>query len=102
MMVIDGTNRNTYAAASFWEQTLTGLSTNTYYVFTYWATNAFTSIDGNAPIITTKINGSDAPVSALYPAYTNPYNVNSLAWTKLSYLWYSGASTSALIQLFDG
>lgn len=98
MMIVDGANKNTFSALPFWQQTYSGLSINTYYVFTYWVRNAFTSVDGSAPIVKTKINSTDATGTVAYP---NPYTVNTLSWTQLSYLWYSGAGTTATIEIYD-
>jgi hypothetical protein len=101
MMVVDGPNSATYTASPyyFWSQTLTGLSTNTYYVFTYWVRNAFNGDpNDNPPIIKTQINGTDATGTATYP---NPFTVNTASWTQISYLWYSGGSTTATIEMYD-
>ena len=101
MMVIDGPNHASFTVSPyyFWRQDLTGLATNTYYVFTYWVRNAFNGDpNDNPPIIRTTINNIEITGTASYP---NPYTVNTAAWTQISYLWYSGASTTATIEMYD-
>ncbi len=96
MMIVDGTNDATYAASPAWQQTFTGLTVNTNYVFTYYIRRAFAGTDA---VIRTKINGFDATGTTSYP---NPYTANnSSVWTQLSYVWNSGASTSATIEMYD-
>lgn len=97
MLVVDGPNSATYTSAPFWSQSLSGLATNTNYVFTYWVRQAFNGA-GSYSVVRTDINGSTVTGTATYP---NPYTASSSSWTQMSYLWNSGASTTATIAMYD-
>ncbi len=93
MFVSDGpSNGNTNA--SLWGETVTGLSTNTNYVFSFWVRKA--SSGDPATRIRTQINGVDLPSGTS----VNPYTSTG-EWTQVSYTWNSGSNTSAAINLFD-
>ncbi len=103
MMVIDGPNSSTYTTSPYpiWSQNLSGLSTNTDYVFSYWVRrgNNDDPTNGN-PSIRTKINGTTLTATT----YANPFSLTtaySSAWTQITYTWNSGASTTASLEMYD-
>ncbi|MFT3683022.1 MAG: putative Ig domain-containing protein [Ferruginibacter sp.] len=98
MLVVDGPNNNAYSGSYFWRQQNIPVTANTNYIFTYWVRNAFTSSTADDAIVRTKINNVSVTGTVAYP---NPKTASSTGWEQVSYLWNSGASTTATIEMFD-
>ena len=96
MLVVDGpdlANTTTDSSSRIWSQTVSGLSANTNYTFSYWQRSADPI---TPPSILAQINGVNATGASPNPSLT----VDG-TWTQVIYSWNSGASTSATIDLYD-
>jgi hypothetical protein len=90
MMVIDGSSTNG-GNDKFWSQTIS-TTTNQNYTFSYWVQTVATP---NPAVIAVKING------VLLGTNTAPVTATCGNWTQYFFVWNSGSSTSANIQMFD-
>ena len=86
MMILNGTST---AGVNVWSQTVTVLP-NTCYNFSTWATSIYS---GNPAKIRLTINADSQPYTQL--------SANTCTWQQVSTVWNSGASTTAILTIWD-
>ena len=87
MMIVNGAPN---ANVTVWDETLTGLSTNTTYFFSAWVASSYPT---NPAMLDFSINGSS--IGTLTPPTTTGL------WTQFYVPWNSGANTTAHIALVN-
>lgn len=87
MMIVNGAPD---ADVTVWDETLTGLTTNTDYFFSAWVASSYPT---NPAVLDFSINGSG--IGSLTPPTTTGL------WTQFYVGWNSGANTSAHIALVN-
>ena len=87
MMIV---NAATAADQTVWEQTVT-VAPGVDYDFSYWLSSSYHT---NLAQLQCSFNGSPVGTTATAPSTTG-------VWQEVSYIWNSGASTSATIRLVD-
>ena len=88
MMFVNG---STNADQLVWGQSGIAVTTDTYYLFSFWAASVF---DANPAQFQVKINGVQVGSTYAIPAPVGQ-------WSQAVVLWNSGASTTASLGLFD-
>jgi hypothetical protein len=87
-------NGSTIAGKDVWRETLVGLTPNTNYTLSAWATNLGVGNTGNPVLMQFFVNG--APVGSQYTVTSGVPN-----WQQFGAVWNPGASTTATISIRD-
>lgn len=71
-----------------WEQTVTGISPNTQYTFSFWARSVYNT---NLPALTVKANDVPLPGGTFVPGWGT--------WQRITYTWEAGTDTNVTFTI---